>query len=518
MITPSTGSGDASISTEIGPSARAVAVSAGARAVAAPAIRLSGMSSHTTIERVNVAFPIGEDTPSSVGILLETGTLVSTKIRDNNIVLAHYGVGFAIDPEDKDPLVLTDFYCEKNFLVCFNTGIHLAGNCTYNHTVIAHNFIEIVAIKDGAGIRASGTATGGLELIANTIMPSSSAKAVNEWDGIVVGTVGETRICDNRIGIVSNGIRNGILFVKNPLLSGFWLGPVVVSGNWLDELSENGIKIDPAVSLSSALIESNVLNMIGEKGIFMGTESRAGSLKILGNELTSIGVNGTEKEIAGIYLKSVGEGEVSNNSILGVGTNSQGALVISGVRVDGRCFAMRISENTIMNIAPASNYRAAGAGIFVASEIDNIEISDNLIRGQSSEPSDPSTPWQAIHINQIEFGPLPAKQADIHGNSLHGYTAESMVEVFVSGCCRFSDNHCSVPGGNTRFAVELTGDSIIASGNRVECITSIVALVLQGGSTAVPRAYTVLGNITGGEIYVGNAILGTPWSPLNVKA
>jgi hypothetical protein len=512
---------------------------AGPTAVAAPAIRLSGTSSNTTIERVTVLFPIGKDIPSSVGILLETGTLASTRICDNVIGYAHFGIGFALDPNDaQSTVVLTDFYCERNFLFCLNTGIHLAGSCTYDHTVIAHNFIEIVAITDGAGIRATGTATGGLEVIANTIVPSSSVKAASEWDGIVVGTVGLTRICDNRIGVVNNGIRNGILFVKNPLLLELWLGPVVVSGNCLDELSETGIKVNDA-SIVSALIERNNLNAIGENGILMSVESRAANLKILGNELTNIGASDSTADIAGIYLNGVSEGAISDNCIQEVGTNSLDALSIYGLRV-AHCEDMRISDNTITDIAPGwGSLKVSAAGILVAFGIANIEINDNLIQRGGIVPDvdtnpDPSQ-WQAVLIVSTEFGEPPvngpgARQAGIHGNSLYGYGAAPLVEVNVSDACRFSDNHCSALGGLIqRAAVELTADSIIVSANRIECSTTPaplavfntkpLALLLKGKSTTTltsPRAYTVLGNITGGDIYVGNATLAASGSPLNV--
>src|SRR5262249_7014192 len=149
----------------------------------------------------------------------------------------------------------------------------------------------------------------------------------------------------------------------NPVLSQFWLGPVIVSGNCLDELSENGIKIDDSTWLMSALIEHNVLNTIRGNGIVMGVESRVGNLKILGNELTNIGASDSKADIAGIYLTGVSEGAVSDNYIQDVGTNSLDANVITGVRIDV-CNAMRISDNTIMNIGPASNHSAESASIF----------------------------------------------------------------------------------------------------------------------------------------------------------
>jgi hypothetical protein len=85
---------------------------------------------------------------------------------------------------------------------------------------------------------------------------------------------------------------------------------------------------------------------------------------------------------------------------------------------------------------------------------------------------------------------------------LHG-----AAEVQATGSCRFTDNHVVLPPLAT---VNLTAAAAIVSANRIECSQNQTALSLN-----VPKPVTVLGNITGGAIKIGNTDLGDPWRPLN---
>jgi hypothetical protein len=63
------------------------------------------------------------------------------------------------------------------------------------------------------------------------------------------------------------------------------------------------------------------------------------------------------------------------------------------------------------------------------------------------------------------------------------------------------------------MAVTLTATSIIAASNRVECEreTHGMELNVTGKNT-----FTVVGNITGGPIFVNGSPLSGVWPPLNV--
>ena len=502
----------------------------GAGASAAPAIRLRN-SVGTTIERLIIA-PPAEGVGPLAGVFLEPGFLLVTKIRDN-LIRARFGVAFAPPggPAQDGALLLGGFYCEDNAMQCTTTGVHFGGSSYYyNDTVIARNLIYTSTV---AGIAITGFAYTELDITDNTITPENG-------DGIVIGTSG--RVSDNEIVNLARNTDNGIRLV--PGLVQVMLTTVIVSGNRLQGLRADGIRVETRIV--SGRIEHNVLNSIQGNGIIMSAESLAASLSVSSNELINI-ATGTatatrNRELAAIHLRGVFEGAVSDNSIISVATNAALAAVIAGVRVD-RSLDVRISDNTIMNIAPAEFSRPA-AGVLVIGPLVQIEIADNLIRRQLVATND-NSPWEAIRIQGVAVPGTPGRtfnafsdlspagrinavnsfvaaargsgteQVGICGNALHGFGRSPVVEVLVSGTCRFSDNHCSASGLRLLAAVDLGAASIIASSNRVECAENTHSLDLTvGGNTT----FTVLGNLVGGPIRVNNGALSGPWPPLNVHA
>ena len=252
-----------------------------------PAIIL-GSSVGTTIERVIIA-PPGEGNGPAVGILLEPGFLLQTKIRDN-FFHAQSGVRFRSKSEEEGALLLGTFYCEHNLLQSSRSGIELGGSSYYTAgTVLARNFIFGT---EGAGISVTGLAFPELEITGNTITPQKG-------DGIIVGT-GGVRIADNRVANIGADAENGIRLVTGLLQLA--LTPVVVSGNRLQGLQGNGIAIETL--LVSAKIEQNVFNAINGNGVIMLPGSAAGSMSVLANELINI-ANGTTEETRSVELAAI---------------------------------------------------------------------------------------------------------------------------------------------------------------------------------------------------------------------
>ena len=498
-----------------------------ASSTVAPAITLKN-SVGTTLERLIVS-PPEEGSGPLAGISLQAGFLLLTKIRDN-FLRAQTGISFTPEKgEESAGLLLGSFYCEHNLLQCSNSGIVLAGSSYYTaDTVLARNFIFGTGI---AGISATGFAFPELEISQNTI-------SLSKGDGIVVGT-GGVRISDNRVVNLGAGGQNGIRLVHG--LLALALSPIVVSGNRIQGLTENGLTIETA--LVSALIEGNVFNGIGDNGIIMQAGSAAGSIKVLANELINIAVTSTTSsssaEISAIYLRGVFEGAVSDNVISTVGTNSPISNAISGIRIDNSV-DVRVNDNTIINLAPIGQFSQPAAGVFVVGPIVNVEIADNLIKRQiTSQPNDGSS-WLAIRvaglgtsqlqpltglagtsrlsqvatINAFAAATAPAnEQAGVIGNSLHGYGRAPLAEIVVTGSCRFSDNHCSEVDAKVETAVSLQANTIIAANNRVETARNTKSLNLTASHDP---GFTVLGNIVGGAIVVNGAGLAAPWQPLNV--
>ena len=193
------------------------------------------------------------------------------------------------------------------------------------------------------------------------------------------------------------GGEHGIRLIQG--LIALALAPVVVRGNRIVGWNGNGLAIETAIV--SAVIQDNVFNSIAGNGLIMLPGSAAGSLKVLANELINIAVTDTPSEksteISAIYLRGVFEGAVSDNAISAVGTNSPLAAVIAGIRIDSSV-DVRVSDNTITNVAPATQFANPAIGVLVVGPIVNVEIADNLIKRQISPNDNDGSPWQAIRI------------------------------------------------------------------------------------------------------------------------
>lgn len=491
-----------------------------------PAIRLSS-SIGTTIERLIVS-PPGEGNGPLAGILLEPGFLLETKIRDN-VFRSQFGIAFALSDKTEGALLLFSFYCEHNSLRCSNTGIHLGGSSYYlSGTVLASNLIFGTSV---AGIQVMGFAFPEIEVRGNTITPAKG-------DGMVIGT-GGVRIADNLIANTpAADAENGIRLVTG--LLGFALTAIVVSGNRLQSLQGNGIMIETI--LVSAKIEHNVLNAITGNGLIMLPGSVAGSVSVLANEFVNIATAAAETtkggEFAAIHLRNVYAAAVSTNTISNVGHDASLATVIAGIRADTN-IDLRVSDNTIVNIAPTTDFQNPAAGILVVSPFAQTDISANLIRRQLA-PNDDNSPWQAIRILGItsepagklqgrSFNKLSAEgqvntistlaasevvieRAGVVDNTLHGYGRGPLAEVVINGSCRFSDNQCTCTSEKVETVVAVTAESVIAAENRVECSRNADALDLN---PANGKAFTVLGNIVDGPILIKGIPLDAPWKPLN---
>lgn len=487
-----------------------------------PAIRLSG-SVGTTIERVIVS-PPGEGNGPLAALLLEPGILVETKIRDNTFQ-AQFGIAFALTDKTEGALILLNFNCENNSLHCSQSGIHLGGSSYYlSGTVLAENKITGTSV---AGVQLMGAAIPEMKVRANAIIPSKG-------DGIIIGT-GGVQLADN---LIANG-QNAIRIIAG--LSAVAVFPIVISGNRLQAIGGNGLTIENF--LFSARIENNVFNNIGGNGVVMLPGSAVGSISVQTNELINIakttadGAKGSE--LAAIHLRSGFDAVVSGNTISGVGHNASLATVVAGIRGD-TCIDLRVSDNTIVAVAPVTEFQNPAAGILVVSPLGRVEITANQIRRQLSANDDNST-WEAIRILSLASDaggklqgssfsnlstngrinalstfaaalPAPA-QVGVLSNSLHGYGRGPLAEVLMTGSCRFSDNQCTCTSEKAESVVRLTASTIIVGNNRVECGRSSRAMDLTTGGKKVA---TVVGNITGSVIFLDGSEIETPWKPLNL--
>ena len=506
-----------------------------------PAVRIGGCLS-TTVERLIIGPIPGSEGPFA-GVLLESGALFLTKIRDcsirarNGVVFLSAGkptVGTAPPAGGGEALLLGGFYCEDNTLLCRDTGIFLVGSIYYfDDAVFARNLISSTAT---AGIALNGLGASELDITDNTLSPA-------DGDGVVLGGAG-ARISGNEVVNLlpdKGGPQHGIRLVPGLLQSA--LVTVEISENRLSNLRGDAISVESL--LLSAKIERNIIASPGGNGLTVTKNGEVINLTVTGNEFINVAptaAGSPDHQSAGIHLRNVFQGAVTDNIVSGVGTKTVLAGVLAGVRLDA-CWTLRLSDNTITNVAPATRFAGLGAGVLVTGPLSNLEIADNLIRRQllPTDNTDKSN-WQAVQVggaierdsDREKFTAFKESSTHesvwlmdrfatarvtrtgsvgVHGNALQGYGNSPLVEVKVAGTCRFHDNDCVTPTEGLDAAVALAALSLIASANHVGCAPKTRGLELRTGSA---KNLTVFGNITGGPITVNDQALPAPWQGLNV--
>jgi hypothetical protein len=505
-----------------------------ASAINAPAIRISNAVG-TTFERLMIAPPEEGNGPLA-GIWIEPGVLLLTKIREN-FIRAQIGVAFAFklpsstSGTDDTPLYLGYFHVERNMLRCAQSGVRIGGAAYhFGDVVIARNSIELTT---AAAITFTAVGQNEADVSENTVV-------FEKGDGLVCGG-GPLRISSNEIVSREHTGDRGIRLVASALNAA--QPSMLASGNRILGLLGHGISIE--TKITSARIERNILGNLLGNGIVMSDGGVAEYVAVLGNELidiaTATAANSRDRQIAAIHVAHAGQAIISDNMISGVGRDAALAAVIAGVRVDSSR-DVRVSDNSVTNIAPRANFSNLAAGILVLGPLVTIEVEDNLIRRQVSFVDVDNSNWQAVRIGGrasegatkrqfAGFGELAvmsrihvinsfaaaaqrgSEEAGLVANALHGFGGSTVADVSVTGSCRFSDNHCTAGTRRIPIAVALTASSIIASSNRVECERETHGLELN---VIGKNTFTVVGNITGGQIFVNGALLSGVWPPLNI--
>ena len=110
---------------------------------------------------------------------------------------------------------------------------------------------------------------------------------------------------------------------------------------------------------------------------------------------------------------------------------------------------------------------------------------------------------------------LAAETLSIRGN--YGAARETVLSVVTAAgaaTCLFSDNHFEGSSRGGARLVELNGGAVAASSNRLRWTNSDADALNISGT----KSFTVLGNITMGNIRIDGNILPEPWDRLNILA
>jgi hypothetical protein len=419
-----------------------------------------------------------------------------------------------------------------NLLFCNGTGVQLGNRAFhYGETTIARNLV--LAARD-AGIQAIGGGLPGAacRIDANTISV--------QGDGIVAGVDG-LRITDNEVlGATARRPGNGIVLTAGVDPAG--IGHVWVTGNRVSRIAGSAIEV--RTPLGAAMIKQNVLER-SHAGIVFTERGASAHLSIENNQLLQIGAgfNPAGTSVVGIQVLSGRDVSIVGNTISAF---AQDALQASD-RVAIRLAAsddVRIASNRLGDLGPVVAHAGYVAGIEILVPYGKAMITDNVI-SRSSATDEAESQWMALRIGvPVERGfsslagatmvSLGADQqmlltrtlirqiaqrlgdtVSIRGNFAQArMTALPLAWSQGAGTCIFSDNHFEGTSRSRFPLVLLNAVTVAASHNRLRWLSDDTDALNITGS----KKFTVLGNLTMGNIRIDGGALPAKWAEFNELA
>lgn len=369
---------------------------------------------------------------------------------------------------------------------------------------------------------------------------------------LITGAINSAQIFRNQISDCGAGIE-----VANiPSQSDFKL----TEGDAMDE----NVGAYKPMMYSHPSMESGTSRWLGDRNVVV----------IENNQISEIDANRKEfgqSQLSAIRVLGVQTASITGNFIDSVGGQATAAqAMIFAVKIEN-CSRLRICDNELSNIGPVRPYLARVVGISVIAP-DDIVVDNNLISGGADATSDLNSPWFAIDIGRKSTGDkttdesgyapvqkeyaqskenpeIPAVhtervetktmslegkkkilmtmfggrnrllrvRASIRGNQISTPGLGTTIIVRISGSCDFSHNQCLCTGSpddvreDAKTAtVRIWSFSLIAGSNQISSASS-----LSMDMHPLEGPYTVLGNITMGEIQINNNLLAAPWESLN---
>ncbi len=500
-----------------------------------PAVLLIN-SGTVTIQRCAI-LRLGSEATNSAAIGM-AGILLSTTIREN-LLVGPIGVGNLIKPaaagialvaQQTTPLVTLALDIHDNGLFCGRRGVSLVGLVAHALTTrVSGNFFSDCA---QAGIAMLGYVPAGfsVEIDANELRVGGI--------GIAIGTDG-TRVTENSItSLRARGAEDGILIA--PGLDKTGIDQCHIIANRITGIGGHGIAVRAAVN--SAMIKNNFIEDVGLGGIVMGEEASAQNLCVENNQIRDVvGQPNSDKVVAlaGIRLVDSKNGDVINNSIVGVGLRAPNQRPVA-IQLVG-CQAVRVAGNSALDIGPPEGNHIA-AGIESVGTFDRLQIAGNTVRrSQTQTTLVDGAQWYAVVISgartvpprlraftsffaaksgtsfilsdvKVIARPLGRESVSLQDNHFDAYGAVQAVLIAISGACTFNDNRCRLRG-RKQSAVAATALSAIVHANHVESSDGEFTVELTLPDKAL---FTVVGNVTTRLIGVNGNQIPPPWTPLNV--
>ena len=497
-------------------------------------------SSAVTMQR-NAIARIGDHKTPSAAIGLG-GILVGVLIREN-ILIAPIGVGRLTVASDatgsRNVAVLTaDLVVVDNTFECTQRGISFDVVSIHAfQTRLAGNLI--VGCSQAAIVMLGWVVPGsGLDVRENEINTTGS--------GIIIGT-DDARIESNSIaGLPVGPGGDGIVLTRGFDRTG--LDRCQILGNRILGLGGNGIQVVNGI-IRSAMIKNNFIQVVGGGGIVMNDQSRAGQMTVENNQLLNLAplANDAKTAVTGLRIVNTIRAEIIANVLDGVGIAAAKSPERAGIQL-ANVASGRVDGNEVVNLGPPGDFAGDTVGIESLGTFSQLDIASNTVRRNLATPDNPGkSKWFAVRIGSLPAsgfvavsGKLAFVVADtlvyaflgdvlatlprgkevvgIQANLLEAYGVSPTVSVIANGVFTFSTNRCLLTAVSSRnqTVAQAQAGAIIANANYLEGPAKVTALLLQ----LVPEngPFTVLGNISSGEILINGNPLALPRAPLNVIA
>lgn len=484
----------------------------------------------THLVLVNLA--AGKTISAAVGL---AGLMLGGVIRDCALVAVR-GITALAGRQEIPYLLTAKCRVTDNVFLCKRQGLSLEGmSLHYGELRLSGNHFLGCA---EAGIVTTGGALPGASIaIANNVMQVGGAGVVAGVDGL--------RVVDNEIVASSKTPADGIV-----LKAGLDRGAIdgaLITGNRIRGFQGNGLAIRHP--LGRAMIKSNQIDNVRLGALAMEGKAGAAYLCLENNHFADLGVGFLEGDpYFGVHLRNVTRCDCIDNLFARVARTAEKShprAALMAVATD----ELRIAGNRMFGIGPPRPFRAT-FGIAVSTPFRCLEVEGNSIAriadpGESPDPAH----WQAIVVAPIaavkdsaataaagevivslpngylilsnfwvRFLPNQGRgNTTVRDNRLRGSsTSAPLVEIENVLSCLLVQNDAEIAGSIGRFpappVARITCDHASVANNRLVGIGEVPALQLAPNSIRV----SVLGNLVGGRIMVGDGDLPEPWKALNV--
>jgi hypothetical protein len=523
-----------------------------------------------------VVLQIGKGAEGETALELD-GVLVGLDVSENALFAPRGIAGSSTGREGERGYLLSfELRLCDNLLACASKGISLEGQCLQaGKTALTGN--TVLGCLEAGIVTTGAVAAGSIEIARNLLYPANDAIIVGTsatridrndivafpvgdkdgGDGIVLTDgldplgIQDCQILGNHVaGMRRNGI--GIIrairsaMITQNIIERCGCG-IVMAGN----CAADTLTIDDNHIREIAATRKEVVDPVAGIRAFRVDHLRIGGNTLRGLATSAVSGADVFSTVTGIDVLACRGSAVSGNNLDDIGVGNSLVPTVA-IRVHPPFVSVQVTDN-VARRDPAGTSQGsawtalligeskptgglqAGAGLSILSAKDKeLKEADLRTAFGALGPGAPAwrgtaVPLRGLHIIGGEAGLFMLDAFAISAAPLlvHAHLGVQGNHFFSSGglaplvsvawpdACNFANNQCHVEIDIAHPAVvDLAAVKIAAAGNVVRRPDDSDAIRI----TALPRQFTVLGNLTFGNIRVNNAALPAPWDALNMLA